>query len=80
MHVVPSQPFERAPPAMVRRDANAMYDDFLNHMVLAIARGDIAHREYSCAYNYVHWYFRVSHPYITPDAGRATQTNSLGDI
>lgn len=52
---------------MVRRDLNSMYNDFLNHLVLDKARSTKAHSDWSFAYNYVQWYFRVSHPYIILD-------------
>lgn len=67
MHVIPREPSVYAPTTMVHKDVDAMHDDFLVHLVLVEARGIIVPSEWICAFNYIQWYFRVSHYYMTPD-------------
>ena len=66
MQFVSRDPSKYVPPTMVDKDVDAMYDDFVNHLVLAKARSIVAPSKWSYAYGYVHWYFRVSHSYMTP--------------
>lgn len=40
---------------MVRKGADVMYDDLINHLVLVKARGIVAPNEWSCALDYVQW-------------------------
>ena len=58
-------PYESTPPTIVCRDVDAMYDDFLNHMVLTEVRCIIAPSNWSCAYGYVQFYFSVTSLYDT---------------
>lgn len=45
-----------------------MYDDFYNHLVPEEAHSVLASLQSSNEFDYIQWYFRVSHPYMTPDA------------
>lgn len=52
---------------MTRRHVDVMYDDYLNQLVPDEARGTLVPSVWSYAYNYVACYFKVPHPYMTPD-------------
>lgn len=68
MLFVPRDPSYSNSPNMVHKDVYDMYDDFLNHLVLDETQGIPPPSTWSYAYIYIQWYFRVSHPYMTPDA------------
>lgn len=55
-----------APPAMVRRDVDAMYGDVYNHLVPDEVQRVTTPHQWSSASSYIQWYFRVSHPCVTP--------------
>lgn len=65
MQFVSKDPSESSPPAIRHRDVDAMYYYYLIHLVSNEARGSLAPSNWSTAYGYIQWYFRVSHPYMT---------------
>lgn len=53
-----------APPAMTRRDINAMFNDYLSHLILEEAHNTIVESDWSYIDGYIRWFFRVSHSYM----------------
>lgn len=53
---------------MARKDVDTMYDDYLLQLISDEECGTQTLRDWSIAYNYIPWYFKVSHPYMTYDA------------
>lgn len=68
MQFVPRDPFGSASPVMAHKDVNVMFDDYLNHLALDDTPGTLTPKYQSVTYNYIHWYFRMPHPYMTSDA------------
>lgn len=64
LQVFPRDPSVSAPLAMVRRDVYVMYDDFYSHLVPNEAQSLESPNKWSTAFDYIQWYFRVSHPYM----------------
>lgn len=81
LQVVPREPFVSASHSMIHMDVYVMYDDFYNHLVLDEARSVVAPHECSSVFNYMEWYFIMSHLYVTPyaqrDPPRSTQHEML---
>ncbi|XP_050920270.1 uncharacterized protein LOC127137907 [Lathyrus oleraceus] len=57
-----------APPTMMRREMNAMFDDYLSHLVPKEAHNTITKSDWSYVDGYIRWFFRVSHPYMVQAA------------
>lgn len=52
---------------MTREDVGAMHDDYLNHLVPDATCSTLAPCDWSVEYDYIQWYFRVSHAYMIPN-------------
>lgn len=67
MQFVLKDPSDSASPTMVHIDVDVMYGDYHNHLVPDDTRGTLAPSYQSSGYSYIQWYFKVSHPYMTPN-------------
>lgn len=81
MKFVPTDPSHSPPSTMVHKDVDVMCDGYLNLLVAYNTRGARTPSNWSCAYGFVLWYFRVLHPCMTLDdlggPGRPTHKEIL---
>lgn len=68
MHYIPIHPYVFSPLDMTRRDMDAIFDYYLNLLVPKKAHSTIAPSDWSYTYDYLWWFFRMSHPYMIQNA------------
>ncbi|XP_058783090.1 uncharacterized protein LOC131657742 [Vicia villosa] len=68
VQLIPRSLFEAAPDTVIRVELTVIFEDWANLLVLEEYRRMQATQEWHCVDGYVTWFYRVSHPLLTPDA------------
>ncbi|XP_058772604.1 uncharacterized protein LOC131646596 [Vicia villosa] len=68
VQMIPRSPFKVAPETVTRRELTAIFKDWVHHLVPEEYRCMRATHSWHCVDGYVTWFFKVSHPIMTPDA------------
>src|SRR3954469_11890757 len=66
--MIPRSPFEAAPDTMTRVQLTAIFEDWEHHVVPEEFRRIRVTHDWHSMEGYVTWFYRVSHPLLTPDA------------
>ncbi|XP_058725553.1 uncharacterized protein LOC131596833 [Vicia villosa] len=65
---IPRDPSVSAPIAMACMQLEEVFADWEHHMVPEEAWATPSEHDWGCVERYISWYYRVSHPYMLPDA------------
>ncbi|XP_058771909.1 protein MAIN-LIKE 1-like [Vicia villosa] len=68
VQMILKSPFHVAPDTVTSREIAAIFEDWAHHLVLKEYRSMVATKRWHCVDGYVTWFYRVSHPLVTPDA------------
>ncbi|XP_058770497.1 uncharacterized protein LOC131644109 [Vicia villosa] len=68
VQMIPRSPFQVAPDTITRIELTSIFEDWAHHLVPNEYRRMVATESWHCVDDYVTWFYRVSHPLMTPDA------------
>ncbi|XP_058780319.1 uncharacterized protein LOC131653945 [Vicia villosa] len=68
VQMIARSPFEAAPDTVTRVSLTPIFKDWAHHLVPEEYRRTVATQAWHCVDGYVTWFYRVSHPLMTPDA------------
>ncbi|XP_058766846.1 uncharacterized protein LOC131640475 [Vicia villosa] len=68
VQMIQMSPFEAASDTVTRVVLTAIFEDWAHHLVPEEYRRMVATQSLHCVDGYVTWFYRVSHPLMTPDA------------
>lgn len=80
LQIIPILPSVSAPLTICHKDLEAILDDFYNHLVPYDEHIVLATNPWAYTQGYLHWFYRVSHPYMTLYIARAPPKSSGQDI
>lgn len=65
MQGIPRDPTVFAPPTIHHIDLDFILDDLYNHIITQNARSLLSLEPWNVAFDYIKWFYKVSHPYMT---------------